>query len=238
MRPLADRSGLPRLSRLRGASTGAPFPGADSIFSILCGAISGFPGDLRFRRGAGWIARCARAEESRGQGSQQETPPPSQCLSKGRLRPGHRPPAERARRRRPRVDEVVRLHEDDDNTELELRKDNVHEMFQDSCRQAMGPVQGAHARLHSTGDGAWDSARDGWRKAINVGRAGGRRLPLLHPLVSDLFINPLHRRPGDAEGGCLLAAVTGVGGLGVVEGIAKLSQPRSGGCARTMPLHG
>ena len=49
---------------------------------------------------------------------------------------------------------------------------------------------------------------------------GARRL-LLHPLVAQLFILALHRRPGDAEGGFLLTGVVRVSRVGVVEGLAK-----------------
>src|SRR5208337_3096754 len=44
---------------------------------------------------------------------------------------------------------------------------------------------------------------------------------LLHPLVPDLLVNALHRRPGDAEGGFLLARVVRMGGVGVVERFAE-----------------
>lgn len=47
-----------------------------------------------------------------------------------------------------------------------------------------------------------------------------RRLPP-HPLVADLLINPLDGRPGDTEGGFLLAGIARVSGVGVVESLAK-----------------
>src|SRR5271156_3769692 len=50
---------------------------------------------------------------------------------------------------------------------------------------------------------------------------GARPSPSLHPLVADLLVNPLHRRPGDAEGRFLLPGIVRVGGVGVVEGLAK-----------------
>jgi len=48
-----------------------------------------------------------------------------------------------------------------------------------------------------------------------------RRLPLPDPLVVDLLVFAFHRRPGDAEGGFLLARIVRMGGVGVIERRAK-----------------
>jgi len=54
-----------------------------------------------------------------------------------------------------------------------------------------------------------------------AGAPGVVALPLLHPRVADLLVFAFHRRPGDAEGGFLLARVVPMGGVGVIERLAK-----------------
>ena len=52
-------------------------------------------------------------------------------------------------------------------------------------------------------------------------RGSERSSALLHPRVANLLIRALHRRPGDAESGFLLAGIVRVGGVCVVECFAK-----------------
>src|SRR5580658_6612269 len=50
---------------------------------------------------------------------------------------------------------------------------------------------------------------------------GPKDLSLLDPLIADLLVGALDRRPGDAECGFLSAGVAGVRRVGVIERLAK-----------------